>query len=449
MSTGTKVVQTRWAIGVLWFGLMVTWWSSEPSSFNDTRAYQSAASLSEIPWLGEGWRAWPTMLVYLLSDNPRLITLAQTVLFATAWSLAIWAFFRKPRGVIGLVGMAGTVVLALTPAVMQWNMALLSESVSISFLVIGLASGYRAIEAQTESTNSNRGVIPWATFSILMLGLSALNRPTYILVLLAVGGLLSSAVWKRHLSPWGGAAVLFLTLLVSSYALVVNVNIDKSWGVSRSTTHYLYLTSAGGGSKPELTDPLFEYVTSQGPSCLVSFRASSVDPETDPWQMRRILNQGCPEGVDWLNGNFAKVYTTFMLSHPQYVHWYIRTYGPTIMGPDSYAPIVAVIPSSLASLFQTSSVGDQKFVPFIGWIGLLILCLGLAATRWRRATDRWGLGYLALSGGVVLVSALVTLLTQSWEVTRIAAPAASALVLLSMALWAALFGDRSIEAPKT
>ena len=441
MRPSTGLAQMRVALVFLWFGLIITWWSSEPVISNDTGGYAAASSLSEIPWLGASQRAWPTMLVYLISDSPRWLTLTQTVLYACAWSLAIWVFFRRSRGIIGAVGVFGTVILALTPAGMQWNMVLMSESVSISFLVAGVAAGLRAIDSQTEARSPDRRTILWTLLSILMLGLSTLNRPTYLFALLAVGGLIALALWRRNSSLVSGVLVISLTVLVSFYALLVNANIDKNWGVSRSTTHYLYLTSVGGTNKDELTDPLFAYVSQRGPSCLTSFRASSVDPATDPWQMRRILNEGCPDGVAWLNENFTKVYAQFLISHPKYVHWYVRTYSPSIMGPDNYAGVVTVMPSSLANLFQTSLVGDQKFVPFIAWMGLLVFCIAFFALRRRRFEDKWGLGYLALSGSAVLLSALATLLTQSWQVMRIAAPSASVLVLVAVALGAKLLED--------
>ncbi len=445
----TDLVQMRVALVFLWFGLLVTWWSSEPVISNDTGGYAAASSLSDIPWLGASQRAWPTMLVYLMTDSPRWLTLTQTVLYACAWSFAIWVFFRRSSGVIGAVGIFSTVILALTPAMMQWNMALLSESVTISFLVAGVAAGLRAIDVQTDAKSLDRRTILWTFLSILMLGLSTLNRPTYLFALLAVGGLIALALWRRNSSLVSSALVISLTVLVSLYALFVNANIDQYWGVSRSTTHYLYLTSVGGTNKDELTDPLFVYVSQRGPACLTSFRASSVDPETDPWQMRRILNEGCPDGVAWLNANFIKVYAQFMISHPQYVHWYVRSYGPSIMGPDNYAGVVTVIPFSLANLFQTSSVGDQKFVPFIAWLGILLCCVGFVALRFRRLTDKWGLVYLSLSGSAVLVSALATLLTQSWQVMRIAVPSSGALILICLALGAKLLRQVTHEGRAT
>jgi len=106
--------------------------------------YGAGLDLTDPAFFSER-RPWAILLVYkVLGSSQGAIELFQLSMSALAWLWLAWAFIRSVKNQwIKLIGFSGILGFSLSPTVQVWNHTVLSESLSISLmvLILGLFAG--------------------------------------------------------------------------------------------------------------------------------------------------------------------------------------------------------------------------------------------------------------------------------------------------------------------
>lgn len=432
-------------LAVLWIGGL---WSSVNSTVtlhNDSPSYianGSEVAFGNISVWGESLRPWPVTLLFSIPPDPSVGVALQVLMSLCAWTYFIISWTRGMCFASRFVSSALLTALALSPAVWQWNATVLSESLTLSLVLLGLAY------AKTSLVDSQRQFLV-AYLAISCLGLATVIRFQLAILLLAVGLFLvfrlrsQDGQSKRRI--WGYSLILILMVV---YAGGVNVAITNYWGqlpsgTDRNTVSYYYLT-ATASANDEVTSRLHAALPEEAPLCLKSDRASFGANE-DPYGYQSRQIEDCPQGVEWLNANFTTWYATFLLKNPRYVYDVFTTYVPAAMNFAPYSSVSSVVPAPVAELWtseQRESWGwSHKYSPFLGWLaaGLVSAVLALSRRHGIVAVSFLTVVYLSL-----LAALMVTFLVLNAEILRIGIFISVPLVATSIVLLATALSQRAL-----
>lgn len=137
--------------------------------FPDTDGYESLQLTGNID------RLWPVPLMYTLvqSDIARVILHVAVGTGAWLWlAIVVSRITRWPR-----ISFIVVVLLGLSPEVIRYDLAILSESLGISFAVFAFAMSIQLAMSPTRRT--------WFIW-FLSIGLCAMTRPTHLLILVVI-----------------------------------------------------------------------------------------------------------------------------------------------------------------------------------------------------------------------------------------------------------------------
>lgn len=152
--------------------------------FPDSLGYEHLSLWGDID------RFWPVPVVYSLfqSDTSRVVIHILIGVGAWIWlGLVVSRLTRWPR-----VSFALICILGLTPQVIRYDVAILSESLGISFAVGALAASLSVYESPTQ-----RRCVIWVT----AIALCAMTRPAHLIVLAVafLSYLISPVITERRL----------------------------------------------------------------------------------------------------------------------------------------------------------------------------------------------------------------------------------------------------------
>jgi len=431
-----------YAIGFLWFGILVCWVSGDYTLFPDSPAYEVSQGFP-ISFVGDSLRAWPTPLLFSLSDSFRIQTLFQAVAYGASWTAVIWVFLRHMNWRPASLTALALVALALTPLYLQWTMTILSEATTLSLVLFGFAAAQAFIQrVEVESGHVSLTFVLGAA-SLSAFGLAAVSRLTLVILLVPIGLALSIIAWRRRQRALASILVSLLIVLVG-YTVWVNARIDEHWGVSRTATYYGYLTASETRLQSVLADPLFEHMTERGPECLAQLRASAEGIKApDPYQLRGNLAAECPAGVEWLEENFQVEYAKYVITHPSYASRYLLTYLPQVTDAGGYGGITSVLPIPVANLYSSAVDVDHDYRPVYFWLALWF-CASLVAIQflWRRKAVGCDLYVPLIASAASVVVMLATVLTTNLEEARVASQASALLFASVILMLAALSAVR-------
>ncbi|MDP1878461.1 MAG: hypothetical protein Q8M17_12995, partial [Actinomycetota bacterium] len=244
---------------LMWLAGTVTVILADPVRYNDSPGYVPGTggdATGTVSLLGDSVRAWPTVVLYGLAGSDQARVALQTVIALAAWSLLAWAFLARVRPAVAAVAGGLLAVLALAPVAYQWNLLILSDSLSISLVLGGVALLRLGVRPGPRA-------MPWTWLGLLALALAGVSK------LPATAFLLAALVWciarwarsgrlhdtvkeprRATRATWGAlaagaAAAVFLIL----YPVAVNSAIDRAWvdgepgGTSRNAVNFYFLTA--------------------------------------------------------------------------------------------------------------------------------------------------------------------------------------------------------------
>ena len=171
--------------------------------------YPDSVGYDTLKFFSPTDRPWPIPFIYALTGSDTSRVVAHVIIGTLAWGSLAWVASRGVRW--QRTAFIAVLVLGLTPQVIRYDVVILSESLSISFAVLAVASTmYRLAVRSTFAT------VWWA----LSLMLCAMSRPTHALIIVAC---LAPVMWK-FLSSRGknlnlGSVGLLLLLLSSVFTI--------------------------------------------------------------------------------------------------------------------------------------------------------------------------------------------------------------------------------------
>lgn len=395
--------------------------------FSDSGGYlvgNTSTSWGNISFTGESVRAWPTLLFYSLTNSLDSKIFLQTVLYLTAVSFFLLVTVAKKRNTLSLVTTLLVCIMFLSDNTFQWNGYILSESTTLSFSLIGL-SFYILTAIRT-----NHSAIFLIVGTLFFTLASLVRAQLLISMIIVVFGLL--VLKKNKLLSFIG---IFSVLVAFGYVSFVSANINETWGknlsqTTKNTVSYYFLT-ATETKNDALTTRLFRSLPPDAPLCLKSedSRAPFVSaPGPYVFQSQQYLR--CALGVQWVNENFFKFYSKFLLQNPIQIFESSRTYMPDSISAVKYADIQGPIPSWMGDFWETGSNGGVDTTPFYSWIFLSMFRI---FSQLRKGADIRLFTLSSIWLGMY-ISLVVTYLFMNAETTRIAVSIVYPLIAIAMVI---------------
>lgn len=448
-------------LGLLWIGALYSLFRSNVVFQPDTPSF----FWSDVSLSGKSIRAWPSVLLFSVLPTNGLRGLVQVLIYGGAWSLVVVFIVSHYRGSIRALAGSAVVVLSLAPLFFEWNITLLAESLTISFLVA--AAGLIFLSLITESSSGRFYLVLGGA---LLVCLASVNRLTAFIFFvpiffLLIDGFRSDVAGRRKWVIGGGVAILLLL-----YPLWYNARTDDWWsrghvwwapgfpervaedaegkpeGLTRSAWNFVILSSenaSGGGN--EFSNTLFDSVTEETGPCITRYRGKlltsnegvagklldtgvRIVPKSsrNPFDQIRRIAEDCPGAAAWLNENFSTYYLGFLVSHPrlttQHLLWTFRS----ITQSDGFNPVDTILPLPVQQLVEGSQAVNSLNSPLSAWlIVALLLVASVVLLRVRDRSRVWTLAWITVL--TALGSIAATNLLVPLDLDRIASPSVAIL----------------------
>jgi hypothetical protein len=383
------------------------------ATYNDSITYRVGfLDFSVTSLTGNSVRPWGATLWMALWPTTRGLVLAQILLGVVAWSalaLALAHAIERPgvrRGVVIAV-----LVLGCTAQVAGWDLAILSESVSISTGILTLAAGIAYVRRPDWLRASAFLVVAlWFT----------MTRPNIIPTLLAWAVVLVVvAIVRRQLLP--GLVVAGVLVLFAFYSYAYNVRTDHAWqvygGRSRTTVAYAYPVSRNNPLAAEVISALRK---SDAPRCMIPGSPRDVGPNGPTAWVTRTA-KSCPGMDEWLTANWSRWWSRWLLQHPQQAMTILGTMLPGGLSAPVWTSVTAAVPQSVSTLYfpsigipQAAVVGRTYWTqPLLLWLAVAAALALVAWRRWRGSP--WGVDLLlvATAAGALASVAVSVLIIQT------------------------------------
>lgn len=359
---------------------------------------ESARFPDSTGWLSPG--AWsrsnrygpvPFVLDLVESDSGRV--LLQALIGAVSWSiLALVAsrWSRRPRA-----AMLAVMIVSLLPQVIRYDVALLSESLGISFAVLAVAATLTVI-----ADASVRGWMSWVG-AVMLCGLT---RPLHLLVIVvaAVAMALVAARSRRGVHVLA-AGLLFAGLILGLVLLHGN----------RSTSELNIYTVLASDVMTD--DARYEWFVEQGMPEVEGIREADgyEDPALLPPRQAEelalpagqlapsLVRVGGLEYQRWVQAAGQGTYVRYLFSHP----------GDTLARlHDLASPALSPQTDDFLPLDSFQLLPHRLFGPWQLWMALVVAgCAGAALRKmWRHTIILVGMGatVASLFAGSMLLSGL-------------------------------------------
>ncbi len=362
---------------------------------------------------------WVLTLFYGLAGSDVGRYIAQAAVSAVAWAfLATQLRAVVVRKAVGTFLAALVLIVALSPAITNWNSLILSESLAISLAAILVGVSLRLVTRRTSSD------VAWF---LLVAVLFAFSRPNTLPVLGVM--VAAMAVWavldggNRSLAVASAIGLV----LVTSWAVWRVSNTGETFQESKDT----YVTYSQGLFYVNLAYRILPYPEARQWMREQGMPACEALPDVPPEQNKttwvidvyKASSFDCSEQFqEWADAEGLATYLKWIVTHPAWSWRRLVRDTPAMMTPVSYTPAVSPLPMSVdhlivATMEPSYTVFRARSALFAynwNWYEPLLLWL-VAATVvlvYRKRVVDW---YLAGVGLTVLVAS-VGYIVASWMV---------------------------------
>lgn len=295
--------------------------------FPDTTGYETFQFLGDID------RFWSVPFLYSLIDSDVGRIALQTALAAAAWlwcALILSRVSRYPRTVLSAV-----LLLGVSPQVVRYDLALLSESLGISFCVLTIAA---SLNMRKNSTPMS--VALW----LVSLTLCVYTRPVHLWVLLIVlvspifafvarRGRKVSLTTLILLIVLGGA---FLQLQANSSTSALNFYTVLQERVITDDSRFEWFTQEGMPVSPNMREATgYDYIDQlpSDVSAIIPLPKGQVPPT--------LMRVGGAPLAQWVHDSGWKTYVRYVVTHPSDTFSRVTSLtNPTLSPPnDDFLPL--------------------------------------------------------------------------------------------------------------
>lgn len=391
-----------------------------PATFPDSAGYQNLDLSAPID------RTWPVPLQFFLVKSDHARVLVHVLIGALAWTF-LASFLGKKRKFPTLVTIA-TFVMGLSPQVIRYDLAILSESLTIS---VGVALVAATLVVADETSWR------WRTLWSALFVIFSMIRPQHMILLtLVTAVILANGLWKRRLPGFGGLFLVtacivgFVQLWANRPTSELNLYTVIVEQVLTDNTRFAWFVDHGMPSIPGMRAATSYDYAEQAPKEVLDFL--QLPTGQAPPQLVRV---GGMQFAHWVRNSGWSTYAKYVISHPSDTRNRITELLSPTLDPtnDRFLPLQTrtVIPRSL----------------FFTWEVCVLLVLSGSAfallnAQWRRSAVMM-MSLLAV--GAIYSAAM---LTSGIEHPRHASTVAVLLRVCALAGVAELFRrDVSADAP--
>lgn len=378
-----------------------------PMPFPDSIGYET------LRFFGENDRFWSVPLAYSFTDVSQQRVLIQSMAGCLAW--IYFAYVVQSRTRYPRILMATIFLVGLTPQVVRYDIALLSESLGMSFTVAAVAS---AIQLSRHRNNAT-----WMIFvaSVTLLGFT---RPTHLVVVFVCAAIFLGRyiVHRRKTSAISVVVFLVLSLwgvnLLNGNAPTSNLNFYTilQQRIIKNDAEYKWFVDNGMPDIPGVRESrtyTFDYLLDKNVAEIVQLPEGQQPPI--------IIANGGVSLAEWVRDHGWSTYASFLIVHPAHVAKAVNRLVPPALNPgnDNFLIIDArtVTPRWL-------------FGPWWMWIGLYGVSLTWAFLFLRQRRE---VVVLALMGATGIAVFLVVILCSAVEIQRHATSVAVLTRVLALA----------------
>jgi len=262
--------------------------------------YGASLDLNDPAFFSER-RPWGILLIYkILGNSQTAIEIFQLSLSAVAWLWLSWTFVRSLKNQwIKLTGFVVTLGFSLSPIVQLWNHTVLSESLSISLLVLILA-----VFVQLSQQWKPRYLFWLILFFVLWMSFREANA--YIALFVALALLIMGFARQTFRAYW------WLSFFIG-VAFLVNYQLSSAYGLPRWA-----LPLAEVITHRILPDQEYlEYFSDNGMPVTPELMAlSGKNANSDNYAI--INDSKLKRFSRWLFNDARDVYVKFLQTHPGY-----------------------------------------------------------------------------------------------------------------------------------
>jgi hypothetical protein len=378
-----------------------------------------------LTWWGDNTRLWPVPALFTLAGSDTARIALQFVLGTAAWvflAVTLAATSRFPR----TIGLA-TLAVGLTPQVTRWDLAILSESLSITFVVVATASTVRLVRG-------TRGLVPWIT----AVSLVGLTRPTHVVVPAVIAAVCLVAAVRSRGSRLVFPALVFATVTVWAVALVngnaatsrLNVYTVLANDVAPSDERWSWFVARGmpdiSGAR-DSTGYDFAGALPDDVAAIVDLPVGQQPPA--------LVRAGGVALAEWVRDAGVSTLTRWIATHPADVLATVANRADATLSPpnDDFLPL------------ETRDAWPRSlFGPWQVWVGAWGAGLVIATLRGRAGREVRAIAAMAIAVAAVHV---VTMSYSGIEHQRHAATVAAAVRVVALASLALALPRRASGGP--
>lgn len=412
-----------------WFGIVISVVSLAIRALaaigQPAQRYPDSVGYDSFSFLSQTNRPWPIPFIYSLAGSDTSRVVVQVVLGTLAWSSLAWVLSRTAKW--QRTTFIATMALGLSPQIIRYDVAILSESLSISLAVFAIAATlYRS------AVQSSVATAWWA----ISLTLCVLSRPAHLLI---PAMCVVPVVWKfvasrgKKLSTTGvGFIALFMVgvftvqqsqpmsllnlyTVISSRVITDDQRFD--WFVKQGMPNVAGMRQANG----------YDYVEQLPPDVADTVKLPvGQQPPT-------LMRVGGVELATWLTDNGWKTVAKYLVFHPkdtlQHAHM--------LADPTLNAPNGDFLPLQNGPMIPWTIFGTWQL-----WMLIFIACSGIlfAKTSGRQQAVM----LLSMCATTALIY-LATVHTSGIEHVRHVAPYAAALRILGLSALLMALPKRSLN----
>lgn len=313
-----------------------------PSGFSQgdswAYGYGDFRNWDQLSFTGNSLRKWPIVLINSILGNSTLQILFQSIASILGWSYLLLTV-KKVYNNNPLVNTMIT-ILAINPYVTSWNTIQLSESYSISFLVLIISLSFRL-----KLNDSIRLRFCLLLFLVLFLN----TKPSNLISAIITFTLFSLFNLRKLLFPGPNKFFITLVILVIAYSSFLSIN--QSNQKLQEEGFGITYTAAQAVSVISNTNPEAKKVTSFLPNiealtCLTEYYLDK------PEVITQVLKTKCLDSQKWLDENFNKYYARFLILNPKYL---LDLISLSILAGNTpystYGGTVSIIPASFEGIY--------------------------------------------------------------------------------------------------
>lgn len=367
-----------------------------------------------LAWWGDNERFWPVPAVLTLAGSDGVRVALHVMAGTVAWvylAFTVARLSRFPR-TTGLV----TLAVGLTPQVTRWDLAILSESLSITFTVAAIAATIRL------ATGAG-SLVAWMCLTSLV----GLTRPTHLVVVFAIAAVAAVSTARSRLQRHAIPALVFVAVSIWGVVLLdgnsptsrLNIYTVLANDVAPSDERWSWFVDEGMPAAPGAREATGYDFAGALPDDL----ASIVDLPVGQ-QPPAIVRAGGVALAEWVRDEGVTTLARWIITHPAESLGTLADRADATLSPpnDDFLPL------------ETRQVMPRLlFGPWEVWAGLWAAAALLATLRRRAARDVRTIAAMGVSVAVVYG---ITMLFSGIEHQRHAATVATAVRVVALASFA-------------